>query len=201
MVFTKGRKPRARRRDAVAAASLRYGFSVRRSCHGFRAFLQADGLKPRPTNRQVLLPGNSGRTVRTALRAALAARKLSTTNAKSVDQALVARVVGTPQIIENLTPLRHQLQQPAPRMIVFDMRFEVLRQIVDTLRQECNLHFGRTGIVGFDGIRFDKLRFPRGCYRHRHQPLSLPARPAMPAKLNTRRGTMSPRSTSAMATS
>jgi hypothetical protein len=35
------------------------------------------------------------------------------------------------------------------------------------------LHLGRTGIVRFDGIRLDKLRFTRGCYRHRHQPLSL----------------------------
>src|SRR6516164_9624100 len=127
--------------------------------------------------------------------------KLSTADAKSLDQTLVAGVVGTPQIIEDLTPLRHELQQPAARMVILDMRFEVLRQIVDTLREQCDLHLGRTGIAGFDGIGPDKLRFACGCYRHRHQPLFLPARPKVPAKLNTRRGTISPRSTSAMATS
>jgi len=201
MVFAKGRKPKARRREAViTAAKLRCLFSVRRSCHGLRTFLHTDGRSPVPESA-ASLPGNGGRIMRAAERTASAARKSSTTNTKSLDQLLVPRIVGAPEIIQNLASLRHKLQQPAPRVIVFDMCLEVFRQIIDPLRQEGNLHLGRTGIVRFDGIRLDKLRFTRGCYRHRHQPLSLPARPAMPAKLNTRRGTISPCSTSAMATS
>jgi hypothetical protein len=201
MVFAKGRKPKARRREAViTAAKLRCLFSIRRSCHGLRTFLHMDGRSPVPESA-ASLPAKAAASLRAAQRAAPAARKSSTTNAKSLDQPLVTAVVGAPEIIQNLAPLRHELQQSAPRVIVFDMRFEVFRQIIDPLRQEGNLHLGRTGIAGFDGIRLDKLRFTRGRYRHRHQPLSLPARPAMPVKLNTRLGTISPCSTSAMATS
>jgi hypothetical protein len=202
MVFAKGRKPRARRREAViTAAKLRCLFSIRRSCHGLRTFLHTDGANGPVQESAALLPDNGERFMRRRARAACAARKWSTTNSKSLDQLLIARIIGAPEIIQNLASLRHKLQQPAPRVIVFDMCLEVLRQIVDPLRQEGNLHLWRTGISGFDGIRLDKIRLTRGCYRHRHQPLFLPARPAMPVKLNTRRGTISPCSTSAMAKS
>src|ERR1700739_2777700 len=198
MVFAKGRKPKARRREAViTAAKLRCLFSIRRSCHGLRTFLHRVERSPVPQTA-ASLPAMAAASLRAAQRAASAARKSSTTNAKAFDQPLVTAIVGAPKIIQNLAPLRHELQQPTPRVIVFDMRFEVLRQIIDPLRQEGNLHLGRTGIVGFDGIRLDKFRLTRGCYRHRHQPLFLPARPAMPVRLNTRRGTISPCSTSAM---
>src|SRR5262249_46208783 len=181
MVFAKGRKPRARWQEAViTAAKLRCLFSIRRSCHGLRTFLHMDGRSPVPESA-ASLPGNGGRIIaRRRTRGSSATRKSSTTNTKSLDQPLVAAILGAPQIIQNLAPLRYELQQPAPRMIVFDMCLEVFRQIIDPLRQEGNLHLGRTGIARFDGIRLDKLRFTRGCYRHRHQPLSLPARPVMP---------------------
>src|SRR5690349_11627376 len=55
-----------------------------------------------------------------AARAAPAARKWSTTNSKSLDQLLVARIVGAPEIIQDLASLRHELQQSAARVIVFD---------------------------------------------------------------------------------
>ena len=200
MVFAKGRKPKARRREAViTAAKLRCFFSIRRSCHGLRTFLHMDGHSP-IRNRQLRCRAKAAASLRAAERAAPAARKSSTTNTKSLDQSLVTIIVGALQIIQNLAPLRHELQQPAPRVVVFDMCFEVLRQIIDPFGQEGNLHLGRTGIARFDGIRLDEIRFARGCYRHRYQPLSLPARPAMPVRLNTRRGTISPCSTSAMAT-
>jgi hypothetical protein len=199
MVFAKGRKPRARRREAViTAAKLRCLFSIRRSCHGLRTFLHTERATARSRNRQLCCRAMASASC-AAARAAPAARRSSTTNTKSLDQLLVSRIVGAPEIIQNLASLRHELQQPAPRVIVFDMALEVFRQIVDPLRQEGNLHLGRTGVAGFDGICLDKVRFTRGCYRHRHQPLFLPARPVMPVKLNTRRGTISPCSTSAMA--
>ena len=201
MVFAKGRKPKARRREAViAAAKLRRLFSIWRSCHGLRTFLDMERATARSRNRQRCCRAMAAASLRAVERAAPAARKSSTTNTKSLDQPLVTAIVSAPEIIQNLAPLRHELQQPAPRMVVFDMCFEVFRQIIDPLRQEGNLHLRRTGIAGFDGICLDKIRFTRGCYRHRHQPLFLPARPAMPVRLNTRRGTISPCSTSAMAT-
>src|SRR5438552_4534302 len=104
----------------------------------------------RSRNRQFCCRAMAGAAC-AAARAASAARKSSTTNAKSLDQPLVTRIVGAPEIIQNLASLRHELQQPAPRVIVFDMGLEVLRQIVDPLRQKGDLHLGRTGILGFDG--------------------------------------------------
>src|SRR5579863_10552585 len=144
----------------------------------------------------------SGRLMRSAhKRAGRPARKLLTANTQPFDQLLVTTIVGAPQIIENLAPLRHELEQAAPRMVVLYMRLEVFRQIVDPLRKERNLDLRRACVTGFGGVSFDHFRFTRGRYRHRHQPLCLAARPAMPVKLNTRRGTISPRSTSAMANS
>src|SRR5262249_61148965 len=74
MVFAKGRKPKARWREAViTAAKLRRLFSIWRSCHGLRTFLYRDGHLPVPESA-ALLPGNGGRIMRAAERAAGAAR-------------------------------------------------------------------------------------------------------------------------------
>src|ERR1700739_2697683 len=42
----------------------------------------------------------------------------SAANAELLDDALVAAFVGALEIVEKLAPLRHHLQQTAPRMIV-----------------------------------------------------------------------------------
>src|SRR6185312_7318814 len=125
----------------------------------------------------------------------------STADTQPFNQLFVTSFVGTPQIIENLPALRNELEQPAPRVIVFHMRFEVLGQIVDPLRQERNLNLRRTCVAGLYGVRLDNLRLACGRNRHRHQPFCLSARPVTPDKLNTRLGTISPRSISAIATS
>jgi len=64
-----------------------------------------------------------------------------TANTEPFDQLLVTPIIGTPQIIENLTPLRHELKQAPPRMVVFVVGLEVIRQVVDPLRKERNLDF------------------------------------------------------------
>src|SRR3974377_1957050 len=63
MVFAEGRKPKARRREAViAAAKLRCLFSIRRFCHGLRTFLHWEGPPPVPESA-ASLPGNGGRII------------------------------------------------------------------------------------------------------------------------------------------
>src|ERR1051325_9420195 len=65
MVFAKGRKPRARRREAViTAAKLRCLFSIRRSCHGLRTFLHTDGANGPVQESAALLPDNGERFMR-----------------------------------------------------------------------------------------------------------------------------------------
>ena len=83
-------------------------------------------------------------------------------NTQPFDQLLVTPIVRAPKIIENLAPLRHELEQPAPRMVVLDMCLEVIRQAVDPLRKQRNLYFGRTGITGLDGVSLNDLRFACG---------------------------------------
>ena len=48
---------------------------------------------------------------------------------------LVARLVAALDVVEQLAALGHELEQPAARMIVLHMGFEVLGQVVDAFRQ------------------------------------------------------------------
>jgi hypothetical protein len=66
-------------------------------------------------------------------RGASRAQTFLTANTQPFDQLLVTPIVRAPQIIENLAPLRHELKQAAPRMVVFHMTLEVIRQVVDPL--------------------------------------------------------------------
>jgi hypothetical protein len=112
---------------------------------------------------------NGGCTLQSATkRAGHPARKLSTADTEPFNQLLVTSFIGTPKIVKNLTTLRHELEQPAARVIVFDVTLEMVRETVDPLGEQRNLDFGRTGIAGFDGVRLDKLRLLCGRKRHRH---------------------------------
>src|SRR5262249_62388586 len=57
----------------------------------------------------------------------------SAANAELVDQQLVTPLVGALQVIEQLTALGHELEKPAPRMVVLNMGLEMLGEIVDPL--------------------------------------------------------------------
>src|SRR5215469_11716334 len=58
---------------------------------------------------------------------------VSAANAELVDQQLVTPLVGALQVIEQLTALGHELEKPAPRMVVLNMGLEMLGEIVDPL--------------------------------------------------------------------
>src|ERR1700722_8164772 len=186
--------------------------SAQRSCNAppasgdpamaFGPSCDRDGPSDRRSIGSVAAAHTSGRLVHSATtRETSRAQASSTANTEPFDQLFVTPFVRAPQIVENLPALRHELQQPAARVVVLDMGLEVIRQIVDALRKKRNLYFWRTRITRLHGVRVNNLRLTCGRNRHRHQPFCLPARPATPFKLKTRLGTISPRSISAIATS
>ena len=44
------------------------------------------------------------------------------------------------EIVQKTSALRDHLEQAAPRMVIFLVRFEVLGQLVDALAEQRNLH-------------------------------------------------------------
>src|SRR6516225_5714666 len=97
-----------------------------------------------------------------------AARKYSATNSEPLDQRLVTRFIDSGEIVQQLPPLRHELEQSTPGMVVLDVSFEMLGQAVDAFREDGHLHFRRSGIAGFGGIGVDHFGLAAGLYRHRN---------------------------------
>src|SRR5262245_35415696 len=79
-------------------------------------------------------------------RTTIRADKTSAANAELLDQMLVAALVGALEIIEQLATLRDELEQAAPRVVVFHVRLEMLREVVDAFRQDRDLHLGGAGV-------------------------------------------------------
>ena len=59
-------------------------------------------------------PRNGEPSLAYSARGKIRARKRSTADAELVDDALVARLVGALEVIEQLTPLRDHLEQASP---------------------------------------------------------------------------------------
>src|SRR5690606_29169188 len=91
----------------------------------------------------------------------------SAADIQPLDQVLVACLVALFDVVEQLTTLRHELQQPAARVVVFRVRLEVLCQVVDAFRQDRNLDLGRTGVAGLERKRLDDFSLAAGGDRHR----------------------------------
>src|SRR5215510_13316557 len=87
-----------------------------------------------------------------------------------LDQRLVTRLVGTGEKLEQLSTLRHELEQPTPRMVVIQVGLEVLGQIVDAFRKHCHLHLRRPGVAGLGRKGLDDFRLTCGRNRHRVVP-------------------------------
>jgi hypothetical protein len=86
--------------------------------------------------------------------------------AKLLDQLVIFSVVLPLEVIEYLAALAHHLQQPAPRMMVLDVRFEVVGQPVYPGREQCDLHFRGTRIARRTLMLLDDLRPLRNAYPH-----------------------------------
>src|SRR3974390_906398 len=127
-------------------------------------------------------------------------------DAELLDQRLVARLVRAPQIVQQLTAMADELQKAAPGIVVLGVRLKVPGQIVDAFGEDRHLNFRRPRVARLLGEFLDHFSLAAGRNRHRSS-FRLPryatfcgrARPTSPAKLNTRLGTISPRSRSARA--
>src|SRR5262245_48519777 len=95
------------------------------------------------------------------------ARSWSTPDPQLLDKTPVARLVGAPEIVEQLATLRHELEQPAARVIVLDVGLEMIGQVVDPFGEDRDLHFRRTSVAGLRRIRLDNVGLAAGSNRHR----------------------------------
>src|SRR6201989_3020204 len=95
-----------------------------------------------------------------------------TADTEPLDQRLVAPLIVAPEIIEQLSPLRNELEQAASRMVVVDVGLEMLGEAGDSFGQDRNLNFRRPGVAGCGGIVFDDFGLAAGTERHRLEVLS-----------------------------
>ena len=63
------------------------------------------------------------------------------------DQCSVSFDILFLQVFEQASSCTDHLQQPAAGMMVLLMRLQMLIQVIDARRQQCDLHFRRTGIA------------------------------------------------------
>lgn len=68
-------------------------------------------------------------------------------DAQLADQRTVPADVAGTQIVEQAAALANQHQQAAARVEVLRVDLEVLGQLLDALGEQCDLHFGRTGVA------------------------------------------------------
>ena len=73
-------------------------------------------------------------------------RRGLTTKLKLVEEFAILLDVAVTDVIQHSTPAPDHHQQTTTTVVVFVMLLQVLGQAVDPFRQECNLHFRRTGI-------------------------------------------------------
>src|SRR5688572_20541901 len=66
---------------------------------------------------------------------------------ETIDQPTVFVDVRALEIIEELAPAAHHPQQPAPRMVILDVRLEMLGKVRNARRQQRDLNLGRSGIT------------------------------------------------------
>ena len=98
--------------------------------------------------------------------------------AKLLDQFVIFPVVLSLEVIEYLATLAHHLKQSAPRMVILDVRLEVVGQPVYPGRKQGDLHFGGTRIARCALVLSDDLRLFRNADPHTLALLSVRERPA-----------------------
>jgi hypothetical protein len=58
------------------------------------------------------------------------------------DNRPVTLDVGPLQIVQQSAPLPDQLEQPAPRIVVVGVRFQVVGEVIDPFAEDCDLDLG-----------------------------------------------------------
>ncbi len=75
------------------------------------------------------------------------ARVRSTANAEALDDAAVTLDVAAGQIVEQATTATDKKQQTTTTVVVVLVRLEVFGEVVDAVRQQCDLDLGGTGVT------------------------------------------------------
>src|SRR5690606_3913755 len=126
--------------------------------------------------RQAMAPLPSLATMcRVRPRRTLSRLGASAPDTQSLDQILIAPVILCLDIIQEAPALAHQLEKPAPRVVVLGVGLEVFREIADPLGKYCDLDLRRTGVLARLGVLLDELLFT--LWRNRHRPFVLEHRP------------------------
>ena len=67
--------------------------------------------------------------------------------AETFDQGLIPRRIVSLEVVEQATTLADQPHQPAPGLMILEVRLEVLGELSDALRQDGDLNLGRAGVA------------------------------------------------------
>src|SRR5437870_3307591 len=94
----------------------------------------------------------------------------STADAELVYDGAVSLRRPGPEILEKAAALADQHQQSAARMVVLAVLLEMIRQAVDALGEERDLHFGRACIALVGAKPLDQTLLPFDGKRHRRPP-------------------------------
>src|SRR5262245_24315650 len=79
------------------------------------------------------------------------------------------------QVVEQPAPLADELQEAAARVVILGVDLEVIREVVDSLAENCHLHLGRASVGGVRFVRTDDVGL--SLFRESHL-LHLHARPS-----------------------
>jgi hypothetical protein len=71
---------------------------------------------------------------------------------KRFDEVLIAIGIPAFQVIQEFSAFSDHGKQPASAMVVFLVLFQMLGELVDSLRQNGDLHLSRAGVFGVAGM-------------------------------------------------
>ena len=96
-------------------------------------------------------------------------RRLLATKSEFADDRVILVDIAMTQIIEKLPTTRDQLEQALARIIILLVYLEMLRQLVDALRKQCDLHLRRTRVRTVRFVVADYLLFKFCACCHSYQ--------------------------------
>lgn len=67
-------------------------------------------------------------------------------NAELLDNVPIARRIALAEIVEQASAVPNEFEQTKSRAVILGMRFEMLRQVLDPLREQRDLDFGRSRV-------------------------------------------------------
>jgi hypothetical protein len=119
-----------------------------------RNFVQASGLKTRGGQANLLVRKSKEDRRLPVLHWLIALL----TDTELVDDRAVPLHVDLLEIVQQAAAATDELQKTAAAVMILRVRLEVLGKIGNAVREECDLHFWRSGIAVMDAILVDEVR-------------------------------------------